>query len=86
MDVGTCTTKAGYAGEDAPRCVVPSVRTITSVLIAMSCGILGVVVVRKVNAGISDQTPPTTLFYIIHAPTITIANHFCTVIGFGVRS
>lgn len=26
IDLGTHTTKAGYAGEDTPRCVIPSVR------------------------------------------------------------
>lgn len=26
IDIGTHSTKAGYAGEDTPRCVIPSVR------------------------------------------------------------
>lgn len=26
IDIGTHTTKAGYAGEDTPRCVIPTVR------------------------------------------------------------
>jgi actin-related protein len=25
VDVGSCYTKAGFAGEDAPKCILPSV-------------------------------------------------------------
>lgn len=28
VDIGSCTTKAGYAGEDTPKCVFPSVRSL----------------------------------------------------------
>lgn len=36
VDIGTCTTKAGYAGEDSPKSVFPSVCLLSQITTAIS--------------------------------------------------